>query len=67
MNYDLTGADFINEAIELHCQPQALFGKVQFLLHKLNFSESSVVDYSKYTKGMYALNIIILQATQLVN
>lgn len=41
----LTGADTIDEAIELHDQLQSLFGEGGFLLRKWNSSEPSVLQH----------------------
>ena len=40
----LTGADSIEEGIELYCQLQALFAKADFLLRKWNSSSPSVLE-----------------------
>ena len=41
----LTGADSVEEAVELHIQLQSLFGKAEFLLRKWNSSELEVLQH----------------------
>ena len=41
----LTGADSVEEAVELHIQLQSLFGKAEFLLCKWNSSELEVLQH----------------------
>ena len=41
----LTGADSVQEAVELQQQLQSLFTKGDFLLRKWNFNESTVLEH----------------------
>ena len=45
MDDGLTGADSVEEAVELHIQLQSLFGKAEFLLRKWNSSELEVLQH----------------------